>query len=246
VRRLFIGALGALSASLGAVAYLLACKPEVVNQVDLTFAGSDAGVVSGFGCSEPEAGCRRLRCGEPLADKILPSSGGSGRVSLVVDFISTEGNPRCDLESVSQWCMTHDCSPIAGTRVCLEVPEVPLTSTSDAVAAVSQAIQALPGTLITSNAPTVPVIVRVIATAQGCDAGLAGVGQPDCTQLVGCALSCPTELGSFSGPLELAPIVDLSGLGPPFAGVEDVICAPAVGLCAQTPLGGSPATCVLQ
>jgi hypothetical protein len=228
----------AIFALLVLTAVLLACRGAVVDTAELTFSLDSSGNASGFDCAPTMAGtgCVGLKClkpGEPLADRVLPSAGGTGAVSFVVDFISTGGTPHCDPGSILQWCDSHDCSAIPGTRRCLSAA-LPGVDESNAEAAVSQALASQSG-VVTSSAPGEPLLVRVTATALPCDqVPTEPVAGACAAELVGCAFSCPVVLSGYSGQVELDLDLGFGNLGG--NAITNQICGPAVALCAQTPM----------
>src|SRR5262249_59177232 len=72
----------------------------------------------------------------------------------------------------------------------------------DAVKAMGAVLADFDGETVSPNAPQQPVMIRAVATAQTC-AELAGGAPYDTAQLMGCALSCPVQLGDISGDVLL-------------------------------------------
>src|SRR5262249_35836064 len=95
-----------------------------------------------------------------------------------------------------------------GTRVCFE-ENIQLVAGDDVLKAMGQFLTDFQGHMVSSDAPHEPVIIRAVATAQPC-AAFTGGASYDVTQLMGCALSCPVQLGDISGDvlLELPTLSD--------------------------------------
>ena len=141
------------------------------------------------------------------------------RFAVVIDFIGLGGLPTCRPSDIVAFCETHSCVPLADPpRVCFDL-EGQVSLTDNAVQLTGQLLRSLEGTPIADDAPHDPVIIRAVATAQSC-AELA-TAPVDSNQLVGCALSCPVQLGGVEGDV----ILDLPTLSDQ--------CAASVVACAQ-------------
>lgn len=155
-----------------------------------------------------------FRCKDSTG-KLLPSRGVSGRnfhAALLIDFIELDGVPGCRPTEIARWCANHNCKVITddpnATRVCFE-ETLQLGAGDDAVKAMGQFLSDFEGHMVSSDAPHQPLIVRAVATAQTCDE-VPGDTAFDVAQLMGCALSCPVQLGDISGDvlLELPTLSD--------------------------------------
>ncbi|MFO0678365.1 MAG: hypothetical protein U0169_17645 [Polyangiaceae bacterium] len=211
------------------------CKSEEVRVANLEFREVDGGV-SGFTCAEAKANLLAPAT-PPLAQRTMTRCGGNGRVTFVADLVSMAGgNPRCSPASIGEWCDSHDCSPVASSRVCLERDVFDATSAEAAMTAVSRELRALSGSIFTADAPDVSAIIRVVATTQTCDELKGKTRDPfDCTKLVGCTYSCPVSMGSLSGPVDMQ--LDLGLNIPALLRIYDQICLEGVYVCARTPFG---------
>ncbi len=185
---------------------LAACKEH--DTVHLTFGVGPANATAAS--ATPVA----FRCRDANG-KFLPSRGVSGRTfhaALLIDFIQLDGVPSCRPTDIARWCASHSCKVITddpnAARVCFE-ELVQLGPGDDAVKAMGQVLADFDGETVSSDAPQQPVIIRAVATAQTC-AELAGAAPYDVAQLMGCALSCPVQLGDISGDvlLELPTLSD--------------------------------------
>jgi hypothetical protein len=151
--------------------------------VALTF-GSDGEGLDGFMCKDSSGGFLLSR---------LPSD---GKASLVIDFVRLGGVPGCRTGQLVKWCSAHECVPIATTRSCVEVTlPAPGAPREELRAALLTAMRAGGAQQAIGDAPDEFVLVRIVGTAQKCDALLPAAGEPlpafDKSALVGCAYSCP-------------------------------------------------------
>jgi hypothetical protein len=190
------------------IALLVACKET--DTVHLTFGlGAANSTTAG---STPVA----FRCRD-ASGKFLPARGVSGRMfhaALLIDFIELDGVPSCRPTDIARWCASpeHACKVITddpnAVRVCFEETKT-LGVGDDAVKAMGEVLTDFEGHMVSSDAPHQPVMIRAVATAQTCGELAAGAAY-DVTQLMGCALSCPVQLGDISGDvlLELPTLSD--------------------------------------
>lgn len=174
----------------------------------------------GFQCQEP---------GSPapfLADRLIAGA-RPPLLSLVVDFISLDGLPDCRLPGLAGWCRSHPCAPIASARVCFsENLGSQLAMGAPPVGALTMLVASLRGQPVSNNAPTVPLLVRLVATTQSCaELQQSGTLAFDPNQLLGCAESCPVRLQDTDGDLQLD--IDFLPTGP-----TDHNCEGQVQLCA--------------
>jgi hypothetical protein len=188
---------------------LLLAGCVITDHVQVTF-GDDGEGLDGFLCKdksglyvldrlEADAGVGVGPFGE---DGGVVAPGGVGHASIVTDFLTLGGVPGCRASQLISWCRTHDCHAIDGTRTCTEVtlPTGVSTRLADGGvsamdrealrAAVKSKLVELHGVPITQGAPQGFVMLRIIATAQGCDEAL------DSTRLVGGAYSCPVDFAA--------------------------------------------------
>jgi hypothetical protein len=148
-----------------------------------------------------------------LEEAALGPSGSA--FSLIIDFVSVGGLPDCRLPGVIEWCMQHDCAPIASARQCLTLDPSPGVRQGLSLAqAVRMQVSALGGTPLLSDAPLEPVIVRAMASRAPCNALTDPTSSPEMP--FGCAYSCPIELGQEDGDITL----DLGFIGR-FPGDQD-------------------------
>ncbi len=187
----------------------------------ITVAGSSDGGVA----LAPAFSCRDTAGGRFLAERAYAEA--PAHAAIVVDFVRTGGVPRCQGTGILSWCSDHSCLPIDGQRRCFDValPGEPARAREELAAALG----ALDGQLVSADAPSEAVLVRVLATAERCaDITSAAPSSRafDTSRLLGCAYSCPVSLDSTAGEV----VLDLD-----FAFVEGV-CAIAVTACAGTPI----------
>ena len=169
---------------------LVACTKD--NDIRLTF-GEGQRVPLGFRCREAVEPMRLL-VQRAVTNRTL-------RFSVVTDFIGLEGGfPTCRLSQIVDFCTDHVCGPITDppTRVCTEFEQA-LGPTDDALTALFQILTHLPDAPLVTDAPDVPMIIRVVVTAQPCNQ-LPGL---DVNQLVGCVFSCPLQPDQISGDVLL-------------------------------------------
>jgi hypothetical protein len=230
----------------GLVAWLLACRGEQVHTIQLSYRNQRTGGISGFDCDESRADDAAV----PLAFHALKQCGGSGRFSLAVDLIDTSGSPRCDTTSMSQWCHTHPCTVVPGSRVCVErdLPDDAGARRGAAINALAAAIRTMGPDTLTERAPDQFVLTRAVVTLAPCSEVLANTDY-DCAPLLGCAISCPTNLTTFpADQIELA--LDLGPLDLPFSGsfvsaeTRQAVCTAGIRICAGTPNDAGFGTCV--
>jgi hypothetical protein len=220
----------------GAVA---SCGQAKTHDIALTFrvqAGGNA--LSGFDCDQisfdPDA------AGIPLALNALKRCGGSGRVSIAVDLIAFGGAPRCDTESMVEWCRSHTCALVPGSRVCV-TRDLPDEVAPDAAkSALAGLVQSVKDQLLSTAPPDDFVVARAIASSATCDELLANPDY-DCGPILGCAISCPTNLIDYSPDelglaLDLGPLDTVAAVGfQSFRLSRKIVCGVAVQLCAGTP-----------
>jgi hypothetical protein len=196
--------------------------------VSVTF-GAEGEGLDGFLCSDAAK--------QPLLKRLVEPDGGVGPTSLVVDFVRLGGVPGCRTGQLVKWCAAHDCRPIEGARACVEVElpvSVPSAQREDLRAALLEALKTVDATRLTSDAPDEFVLVRVVGSAQRCEALLppAASGPAlqafDAARLVGCAYSCPVLLGKVEQDVYL--------------GFETLVgqCEQGVRICADGELHWQP------
>jgi hypothetical protein len=225
-----------------ATVFAAACKNESVHTIALSFRSQRTGGISGFDCTEPTT----VPFPPPahLADHAIQRCGGPGRISVAADLLSFGGAPRCDTASMITWCRNHTCAPVPGSRVCVSTTlGADVAPGMAAVNAVAAAIESIQGQLLTHDAPDDFVVVRVVATTEPCDA-LPPDNAYDCPPLLGCAISCATNLREYTPDqlelaLDLGPL-DLPALGASVTVSREFVCGLGVELCAGTPFA-SPA-----
>ena len=173
---------------LAGVLLLLACVQT--REVDVTF-GSNGEGLDGFLCKAS---------GDFVLNRLATyADAGPGpttaTASLVTDFVRLGGLPGCRTSQLVDWCSTHQCVALPGTRKCNPI-RLPTgldagTPREDVRDLVQQQFKSLSGDLISNQAPDEIVLLRVIATAASCEEVLASDAY-DKAKLVGCAYSCPT------------------------------------------------------
>jgi hypothetical protein len=185
-----------------AFALLLLAACVIPESVHVTFGDNGEGL-DGFLCKD-KTGMQVLDRMEASAgvdggvlgaDGGVDAPGGVGHAALITDFLTLSGVPGCRTSQLIDWCSSHDCHAIDGTRQCTEI-ELPTGVTGlpreTIRAAVKANIDALhdAGTDIIGQAPQGFVMLRIIATAQTCAEAL------DTTRLVGGAYSCPVDFNA--------------------------------------------------
>ena len=186
---------------------LIGCSGE--NKViDLTFGG---GTRSGLRCQDETGAFLIARAIDP--GRIL-------RFSVLVDFIDIGGDPMCRPGDILEFCQTRDCAPLpVPERTCIDVDPRSIPLGANVLEVAAEMLRTLDGTLITSDAPKSPVIIRAVATAQSC-AEVPGITALDPLELIGCAWSCPVQLHTVEGEV----VLDLPAFGDR--------CAASVAFCA--------------
>lgn len=188
--------------------FLLLAGCVITNNVSVTF-GPDGEGLDGFLCKEKSglyvldrlAADAGVAVGPFGEDGGVVAPGGVGRASITTDFLTLGGVPGCRTSQLIDWCKGHVCEAIEGTRTCREIdlPTGVSTRLADGGvsamdrealrAAVKAKLTQLHDGGISSAAPEGFVMLRIIASAQGCDETL------DPTKLVGGAYSCPVDFG---------------------------------------------------
>lgn len=180
---------------------LAACKEQ--KTVVIGFGGGTRTPVA-FRCKDDQG---RFIITRAVRDRTL-------RFSLLIDFVELSGVPSCRVGDIAEFCASGGCTPLAvPERVCVPL-ERAISSTENAVQTMGDILRELDGPLITDDAPHQPVIIRAVATAQTCDE-VAGVTAVDPAKLIGCAVSCPVQLGGVSGEvlLDLPTLSDTCATG---------------------------------
>jgi hypothetical protein len=148
-----------------------------------------------------------------LIERARDSGGPDGSTtefefSVVVDFVSLGGTlpATATLSSLVNFCTLHNCQPIAAARRCTNATAN--TSRADLTTAVRAAIARLSGQQISSEAPTEPILVRVVLTSQPCNAVMPAPGASTAPALapcglMGCVYSAPTLLQNIEGSIDL-------------------------------------------
>lgn len=177
---------------------------------------------SGFGCSEADG-------------TSFFSHDNTGSVSIVVDFFAFSGFDGsvddCPGGGLPASCQSFSCQLLPSSRWCTQVALE--AGGRNAVDVASQVETTLHGMVVSSNAPSGNVLVRVVATAQRC-ADVSAGQDFDCTKLVGCASTCPFDPQASAGPQPLELITSSAQPG---------ACATAVYACASADPGQPMASC---
>ena len=178
----------------------------VTHDVPLDLVGLDEGHPAGFGCRVPSA----TGGGPFLVETIAPDlaacamscdHGMCRRAAFVFDFVEVGGVPSCRAGALVDWCADPGrCRVVA--RRCFEVDAcVAAADPTSYTASVSAGIRAASGGVILESAPDATVLVRAIGSAQSCEE-IVGSGLAS-EAVFGCAYSCPAQLDTVEGPLQL-------------------------------------------
>jgi hypothetical protein len=177
---------------------------------------------SGFGCMDAN--------GNPFF-----AHDTTGSVTVVVDFFAFSGFDGsvdfCPGGGLPASCQMFSCQLLPGTRWCTQI-RIDAADHS-AVDVATEVEDALHGMVVSPNAPSGNVLVRVVATAQPCE-DLAAGQDLDCTKLVGCASTCPFDPQASAGPQPLELITSTAQPG---------ACAAAVLACASADPGHPMTSC---
>lgn len=145
--------------------------------------------------------------------------------AYVFDFIEVGGVPSCRGASLVDWCGEPGRCRVAQRR-CFDVDACVSGSAGNTAMSVAAGLRAASGGVIDDAPPSATVLVRVVGSAQSCaDIAATGVMRTD---VFGCAYSCPTQLATTDGPLQL----DLDAL--------DSECGTLVWGCALFVSGEAP------
>lgn len=194
-------ALASLALVLGALG---GCSVE--HDVPLEIVGLDRGHPQGFGCRAPSATGGGPLLTELVTPRLAPcamscASGGACRTqAYVFDFVEVGGVPSCRGASLVDWCSEPGRCRVA-VRQCFDVDACVSSSSGATAASVAEGLRAASGGVILDSPPSGTVLVRVIGSAQSCaEITSAGVARQD---VFGCAYSCPAQLATVEGPLQL-------------------------------------------
>jgi hypothetical protein len=195
-------------------------RPVELSRASLEILAIDGGL-SGFVCREPSSK-------EYLAQRAVDRR----RVTFVVDYIALHGAPKCDSQSLEDWCSGHSCTVIG--RSCFE-RALDATRASKSTQSVADAYARVRGERLTATVPPEPVLVRVVGTTEPCATVAATSSSPfACDALVGCAASCPVLLEGLDGPVEVNLDIGKGLLGDE---LYEMICSVGVEKCARVPYG---------
>jgi hypothetical protein len=200
---------------------LAACQRE--HAVGLELGPSEGTLSIGFRCREQADPTKLLIQRAPLRN-------GRISITIVVDLIDLGGRvlgcrgeellAACDPTTGGTCGVTVAANPV---RYCKEI-EVPVGN-GDPMTVADNFLERARGAVITTDAPSYPVVVRAVATTESCatiQQSSDGVDydplDPDLA--VGCAYSCPVQLDEIDGSIYLS----LDAL--------TEICEPAVRHCA--------------
>jgi hypothetical protein len=206
---------------------MFACTID--RHVTLLLGPDDTTLTTGFTCDDPNGS------GLPLLAEAWSGSNDMLTFQLVVDVIDVgEHVPSCLGEDIEAACADGACQlsvADAPMRFCQTVTVGPITQLAGAPQQVIDKLQQEFPTVI-AQAPNRPVIVRAVATSEGCaELGSATGGvwpALDSTMALGCAYSCPLNLNDADGIVSL-------GLNVAVAGSDAMMCTAAVRACARFP-----------
>jgi hypothetical protein len=209
---------------------LLAVGCAARHDVPIEIVGLDVGRPAGFVCRAPSATGSGPLLAEQIASRLAPctsscASGVCRRESYVFDFIEVGGVPSCRGASLDDWCSTPGRCRVS-QRHCFDVDVCVSGSPGGTLASVLSGLRDASGGVIAESPPAGTVLVRIVGSAQSCDTiETSGLARDD---LFGCAYSCPAQLASVEGPLQL----DLDAL--------DDECGALVWACALFVSGTDP------
>jgi hypothetical protein len=229
-----------------AVIVVLVAACNDAHHVEILLGPDETTLSRGFTCFEEEAPAiprfedLLLTRGTFVDHDPGPGVDGSLTFNIVVDFITLgDGVPACRGEEITRWCETHTCRPVVvEPRYCQSVTINHIVPADLLMAGGLEAfrVRSLPELYaqlrgygdITENAPDESVIIRVVATNQTCASLTTPVGgayppfdtAAGSPTLIGCASSCPVQLDTIKGTVELT----LDG--------ENKKCEPEVRACA--------------
>lgn len=195
-----------LRASLAWLALAIApigCAPR--HDVPLEIVGLDTGRPAGFTCRAPSATGNGPTLAELVAPSLRPCTMACGAGSCrteayVFDFIEVGGVPSCRGASLVDWCSEPGRCRVA-RRTCFDVDACVASSLGTTSESVLEGLRVATGGVILDSPPSGTVLVRVVGSAQSCaDIAAAGLMRTD---VFGCAYSCPVQLASTEGPLQL-------------------------------------------
>jgi hypothetical protein len=208
-------------------ALLGACAAQ--HDVPLELRGLDQGHPAGFGCRAPSAtgnGPLLLESVPLAACATSCATGVCRRAAYVFDFVEVPGVPSCRGAALVDWCGTPGRCRVAARR-CFEV-DTCVSSSAATSASVHDGLRAATGGVVLDSPPSSTVLVRLVGTAQSCaDVDTTGLTRSD---VFGCAYSCPVQLTSTQGAVQL----DLDAL--------DDDCGSLVYGCALFVSGEAPVT----
>ena len=183
------------------IAFLLALAAcSKTNDVTLLLGPDEDRISRGFVCR---------RTGAPNAPFLMQDvfANGKLRFAFVVDVLELDAEgvfPGCRGEELFAYCQTHDCARSL-KRTCIPDVEVDFPASFDAndpvqlQALVTKLRASLAGKTLVKDAPSAPVIIRVVAMAD-CPAAT----KLDPTAALGCAYSCPVQLDNISGSVAIS------------------------------------------
>jgi len=234
-----------------------ACQAEQVHSAEIVLAEiklRDKSTLSGFACSTSDGRVTTNRSRALLSRAFTVSETDRFtvvlRASVVMDYVSLGGYPRCRATEIVNYCTQEgkSCEPVAKLRSCLDLAplEIPIGSLGEAADLVDNAGQVfadyvkdqVAGEVFTRDAPDTESILRLVGTVETCDE-LEARGELDFDPeaLLGCSYSCPIVPSAARGEI----LLDFEGIGPC---ENDVItCAsPSFAPRSQREVPGIPGT----
>jgi hypothetical protein len=178
-----------------ALLVLAACEQHRTVQVQL---GPTATTITqGFQCRE-DADPTSLLVNRGLV-------GNEVRFAIVIDLVDLGGRfPGCRGEEIVASCQASakPCTLILDNgRYCQDL-SVARSDVGDLATLLADLRSQLTTPIITPDAPSQPVLIRAVASAQTC--AQIAIGGFDQTKLIGCAYSCPVQLDVVDGPIALS------------------------------------------
>ena len=144
---------------------------------------------------------------------------------MVIDLVRTNETRGCRLSELFPACTDQDCAPDLRYRVLLPLSNVGPMQMSGMMKPVPQLIDKwiegqVHSQVVFDDAPQLLAIVRATIVRGSCD-DIGDTTRFACADVVGCAFSCPIDIGTFEGEV----VLDLDSL-------NDMSCQRDVLACA--------------
>lgn len=208
---------------------LTGCQGEEVYTAKVVLAEiklRDKSTLSGFACSTSDGRLTTNKSRALLARAFTVSETDRSivvlRATMVMDYVSLGGYPRCRATEIVNYCTEegHSCKPVSALRTCIDLDplEIPIRSLGEAVDLVDNAGQVfadyvkerLAGQVFTDDAPDTESILRLVGTVESCEEIEARgdlAFEPEA--LLGCSYSCPLVPSAARGEI----LLDFEGIG---------------------------------